>query len=470
MIRDFFDNLLSKKWEEQLIKFATEEGRDEGAQGLPTDTTPKYSAGENKVRNRLATQHALIQAELAEKVQQYLPLVQQKRAEIENVSLTFTQRRSPDALSDVLAGTLENSRATLIEAAYQKHKTEGDYKKFKFDNKITVDPDLPSSKEKENIIWQALFLITLETVFNGYFWQQRLEGDNIAGLGFAFFLSCLNVVLAFVAGLCLAYKNIKDGERNAWLGFGALMAVVIGVILKIIDYRMSNVGADEIAEIENILIAAYGLLFAGYAAWKGYRYQGTYPGYESAAAPYLKALSTLKEEQELLKISIFNEVARDEGSRLTSERRLTDAIIYLAKTKGDFESLRERYTASINHLNNIKNDAILVFRQTNVAIRAAGLPCPTWFNEPIDKFATENTVVDDALESIQKVTDETKGTLEQIRETLKVELPKITELKSRFQALNLTTLITEADQAGLAKFRGEIAEGIGNHGVNRDSF
>jgi len=470
MIRDFFEGLLSKKWEEQIIKFATEEGRDEGAQGLPTDTTPKYSAGENKVRNRLATQYALIQATLAEKVQQSLPLVQQKKAEIENVSLTFTQRRSPDALSYVLAGMLETSRGTLADLAYQKHKTEGDYKRFKFDNKISVDPDLPSSKEKENIVWQALFLITLETVFNGYFWQQRLEGDNIAGLGFAFFLSFLNVVLAFVAGLCLAYKNIKDGGRAAWLGFGALMSVVILVIWKIIDYRMSNVGADEIAEIENILIAAYGLLFAGYAAWKGYRYQGAYPGYESAAAPYLKAVAALKEEQERLKKSIFNEAARDEEARLASERRLTDAITYLAKTKGDFESLREYYTASINHLNNIKNEAILVFRQTNVAIRAAALPCPTWFNEEIDRYAIENTVVDDALESIRKITEEVKETLAQIRETLRVELPQITELKSRFQAQSLTALIADTDQAGLAKFRGEIAEGIGNHGANRNSF
>ena len=163
-------------------------------------------------------------------------------------------------------------------------------------------------------------------------------------------------------------------------------------------------------------------------------------------------------------------MARDEEARLTSERRLTDAITYLAKTKGDFESLREHYTASINHLNNIKNEAILVFRQTNVAIRAAALPCPTWFNEEIDRYAIENTVVDDALESIRKITEEAKETLAQIRETLRVEFPKITELKSRFQAQNLTALIAESDQAGLAKFRGEIAEGIGNHGANRNSF
>jgi hypothetical protein len=79
-------------------------------------------------------------------------------------------------------------------------------------------------------------------------------------------------------------------------------------------------------------------------------------------------------------------------------------------------------------------------------------------------------VVDDALEAIRKITEEAKETLTQIRETLRVELPQITELKSRFQAQNLTALIAETDKAGLAKFRGEIAEGIGNHGANRDSF
>lgn len=469
MIENFFNAIVSGNWEKSLLKLAEKEGREEGALGLPTDTTKKYSVGETNVRVKIKTQYSMLQAKLTEKVKEILPKIEEKSSAIEAAELAFSTRRSASMLRIVLDGELESNRRAFEDAAYRKHSSEGQYKKFKGENQIEIEPDHPSPAEKVNLIWWALFLVTLETVFNAFFWGKQVEGDNVAALGLAAFLAILNVAFAFSAGIALAYKNIKVYRTPALVGFLTLFGFVLVIIGVIVNYRMTYLSDDRINAIQNLLVAAYGLLFAGIAAWKGYKLNGTYPGYKAASTQYLNAMKAISDLSDSVRRTIFRETSADEDARQKADRDIAAARVYLAKVKSDLEAIGANYRAAIKHLNGVMENAILVFREVNTATKASALENPAWFNEPVEGYSTESPVFEDALTELNLSSEKAALALDGIREVSRQELVEIIEIRSKYGAEQLSALVSSADRVGLEKYKAEIAEGIGNHGLGRDT-
>jgi hypothetical protein len=143
------------------------------------------------------------------------------------------------------------------------------------------------------------YLYCSKQFFNALFWKQGLQGNLGKGVMYAFVLSLLNVGFGFVGGFFLAYKNLV-GKNNKLLGWGVFalsILIVILVISQIVSYRMQAAGSDGVNVLMNFVVALYGVGFALFAAYEGYRYHGKYPGYERASIGYLKAIDDLKREK-----------------------------------------------------------------------------------------------------------------------------------------------------------------------------
>lgn len=471
MIRDIFNSLLSPTLENSILKLAEKEGRQEGAEGLPTSGTPRYSVGETKVRVKIDEQLLTIQKILRDKVMAVLPQVVQKRGEVDAAVLRFEGRRTPEMLRTVLEGELEARRLALEDASYKKHKSEGGYNKFRGEHGIQLEPDHPSAEKRKNLIVVAFLLVLVETIFNALFWQVDLDVVLATGLVFAFALSFFNVFAGFCAGYFLPGKNlnIPGSKSKAWGMFIVLMIVVILIIGWILWIRLSkeNNPAGSSSNLMNVVVFIYGIAFALFAAREGYTYRGTYPGYEEASHNYFVAVSQLKSEQESLRLAVVQQSGQDETARHTPIRNISDVLQNYAKTQGDFEVLAASYRAAITYLNGLRENAIGVFRATNIATKGAALPSPDWFNEPVDEYEIESNVVSVALVGLTGDQAQATEALDIIRQATAVEIPSITAIKNEFQARQITTLFNQADRIGLDKYLEEIRDGVGNQGLGR---
>lgn len=471
MIRDIFARLVSPTWERAVLKLAEKEGRQEGAEGLPTSDTPKYSVGETRVRVKIDEQLINIQTILKDKVMATLPQVVKKKGEVDAAVLKFEERRSPEMLRTVLEGELEARRLALEDASYKKHKSEGGYNKFRGEHEIQNDPDHPTAEKRKNLIVVAFLLVLVETIFNALFWQVDLDVMLATGLVFAFVLSFLNVFAGFCAGYYLPEKNLNvPGKKSkAWGIFIALMIVVVFVIGWILWIRLSKESnsADSSKDLMNVVVFIYGIAFALFAAREGYTYRGTYPGYEEASTSYIAAVSQLKSEQESLRLAVVHQSGQDENARHTPIRNIGDVLQNYAKTQGDFEVLATSYRAAVTYLNGVRENAVGVFRATNIATKGAALPSPDWFNEPVDEYDVDSNVVAGALAELAAAQNDATAELDRIRQAATAEIPLITEIKNEFQARQITTLINQADQVGLNKYLEEIRDGVGNQGLGR---
>lgn len=471
MIRGIFESLLSPTWENSVLKLAEKEGRQEGAQGLPTSGTPKHSVGETKVRVKIDEQLVTIQTTLKDKVMATLPQVVKKKGEVDAAVLKFEERRSPEMLRTVLEGELEARRLLLEDVSYKKHKSEGAYNQFRGEHGIQNDPDHPSAEKRKNLLVVAFLLVLVETIFNALFWQVDLDVILATGLLFAFALSFLNVFAGFCAGYYLPEKNLNTpGKKSrAWGIFAALMIVVVFVIGWILWIRLSkeNNPADSSKDFMNVVVFLYGLAFAIFAAREGYTYRGTYPGYEEASNNYLAAMNQLKSEQESLRLAVVQQSGQDETARHAPIRNIGDVLQNYAKTQGDFEVLAASYRAAVTYLNGVREKAVGVFRATNIATKGSALPSPDWFNDPVDEYEVESNVVSGALVDLADAQGEATRALERIRQAATVEIPLITAIKNEFQARQITNLFNQADRAGLEKYLVEIRDGVGNQGLGR---
>jgi hypothetical protein len=157
--------LLADSWEQSLVKYAHQQGIHEGKQGLPTDTTPPFSVGENNVRVKIGAQLVTIQKILESNVKSKIPLLSQKKGELQSADLTFTARRTIDTLRVALQGELESRRPAIEDAFYRKHKSEGEYNAFKLTNNISTAPELLTDDDRKRILALTGLFVLLETIF-----------------------------------------------------------------------------------------------------------------------------------------------------------------------------------------------------------------------------------------------------------------------------------------------------------------
>jgi len=150
------------------------------------------------------------------------------------------------------------------------------------------------------------FILALETILNGFFFQAGSAFGLLGGIGTALGISATNVGLAFVTGLApLRWLN-----RRNWLvklvalllllvAFAAIAALhVFSAQFRDVTIVLSEAGGTfteqeafrqaieelkarplQFSDINSYYLMLMGLLFSLLAMWKGYTFDDPYPGY-----------------------------------------------------------------------------------------------------------------------------------------------------------------------------------------------
>jgi hypothetical protein len=461
---NIFDSVLSKSWEEKLLKDAAKRGRDAGANGLPTVETPKYDVEETEIRNQVSQRLAGLQQKLATELQAILPSLTKKDGDLKQAELKFHARQTADGVGDLLKGAFSNKRAEIETLFFRKHESEGNYKNFRLTNNVTIDPDHPA--DRLNYVSVIFLLLAVETLLNASYWSNKFGENYTQGILVAAFISAFNILIGFIGGIALSYKNLAAPRSRVlgWSGFLAACAVAAGVNLYVILRRgPSESGQEDVNQTINILMFCVGLAFALISAYKGYRFFGSVPGYEAASATYLAASASLKTAENSLREAVSSQVRAEEDVRKEITRTFTDAQLFFVKTRATLSNLASQYALAAQHLCTVLENSVGAYRQNNKAVKGALTKSPLWFDESVERFATETDTLGEAFRSLTAISEPAERLSDSLRATVAAELASLQTVKSAYLGESLTALMSDCNQSAHARWV-EAVSGVGNQG------
>ena len=459
---NIFDSLLGTSWEESAVKAAGRRGVAEGSAGRPAADTPKYDVGEAQVRQDVTQRHTAVQQKLVSSLQDVLPKIVKKDGELAQIELEFQSRKSGSDLAQSCEGHLANSILDIESSFLRKHKAEGNYLGFRVTHGINVDPDHPA--DRLHYISVVFLLLAVEAVANAGFWGMKFGENFLKGIMVAIGLSMLNILAGLVGGISLSYKNLSGLVKkiSAFLGFLACIGICAAINIYVIR---SRAGGPDGAVI-NALTFSLGFFFALIAAYKGYRFFGSYPGYEAASGAYLSSLKEIRVKEENLRSSVSGEVRSQEDIRKKCLRSLSDVLVYLAKVKADLENLEGSYKITVKHLGQVLESVVGTYRLQNRASKGALTPSPAWFDDPVEPFSEEHSGLIEAQRRIDQVADRAQMAEGEQRTQSSRELTEIQEIKSTFLGVRIPELLDQCNTNAHRSFLQSLGA-VGNQGNGR---
>lgn len=299
-------------------------------------------------------------------------------------------RASFAAARQDVRGELARLRSDAVEAANELAQFRGRHRL----SRPARDPG-----GKWTTIGLLIFVIGVESILNGTFFQKGSQFGLIGGIGTAIGISLCNVIALFVLGL----TGGRYLHHRSWLAklvaFLACTAGFAGMILlhgfaahlrdatvAVGEARAYDVAVSKLltapwalSDLSSWYLFALGVLFGLGAFWKGYRLDDPYPGYG--------AISRRARAAEV----VYDDAQRDLLDELRAVRentieRFDDALTALphearraGEARADALALAARFTAYEDHLEECANTLLSAYRDSNRATRTdAG---PPYFSE-----------------------------------------------------------------------------------------
>jgi hypothetical protein len=438
---------------------AIKRGREEGAHGRPTADTPKYDVGETDVRNAVDTQLADVQRNLAAELQRIVPTIMKKEGELAQAELTFQTRKSAAELAQSLDGSLANCRTELEDAQFRKHEAEGHYNKFRLENNVTIDPDHPT--DRVHYLSVVFIMLAVETALNAFFWGLKFGENFSLGIAMAFVIAAINISIGFVGGVCLSYKNLGDPTRKllGWLGFILALVAAAGINYYVITKR--ETGVDQ--SVVNSAMFCIGMAFSLVAAYKGYRFFGSIPGYEAASSAFLNARNRVKAIEDELRQRIASDARGQEDLRNGVVRTVADIQVYFAKVRAEPQNLQMNFRITAQNLSTVLENVVGAYRSNNRATKGAMTPSPAWFDDPVERYPTESDSLNEALRTFNEVSARADSQSLQHREASKAEIAELQGVKTVYLGERVPQLLDTCNREGHKRFV-ESLGAVGNQG------
>ncbi len=465
-----FAKFNSPSWEQTVLKLAIKRGIEEGKEGLPTRETPKYSVGETDVRNAVEKQVVDIHTRLASEVQKITPRITSDSAAVHQYEVGFEARLQPKDIEEHLQAEFEAKRATLVDASLRKHQSEGHYNAFRMKHDVRIEPDHPT--DRLNYLSAIFLVLVIETLINAGFWAEANDGFITGALVTALGIAGGNIAVGFVGGIAFSYTNLKDTSRKllGWLG-----ATVAGVIILLLNWQVlvirnsyadvSSSSQTQIHTLMSIIVFLVGVGFALVAAWKGYRFFGSYPGYKDASDSFVKATQELRDIEGSLREVVVRTTRTQEEVRTSAIRKIGDALTNYQKIHGALNTLNLDMRNAIASINGVLERAVGAYRTNNNAAKGAAIPSPAWFNDPVERHSDESEVMNNTIAQLESSVAAAKSISDRLRQTTMEELPEITRVRNTFSGERLTQVLVDTDQEGLTRFLDSLQNGVGNQGL-----
>jgi hypothetical protein len=471
-VTSIFSKFTNPSWEQSIFKLGVKRGIEEGENGLPTRDTPRYSVGETDVRNAVERQVVDIHTRLASEVQKIVPRITNDASTVHQCEVGFEARLQPKDIEDNLRAEFEAKRATLVEASLRKHQSEGHYNAFRMKHGIRIDPDHP--KDRLNYLSAIFLVLVIETLFNAGFWAEANDGFITGALGLALAIAAGNIAVGFLGGIAFSYTNLRDSYPKVfgWLGALAAVVVVLWLNWRVLEIRNSFAASNsssqtQIHTLMSVIVFLVGVGFALIAAWKGYRFLGSFPGYKDASDAFINATQELRDVEGSLRDMVVKVTREQENVRSSTIRRISESLTNYQKIRGELNTLNLDMRNLIANVNGILERAVGAYRTNNNAVKGSAIPSPPWFSDPVERHSDESEVMSNTIAQLDDSVAVAESISARLRQTTMEELPEITRVRNSLTGEQLTQLLVATDQEGLRRFLESLENDVGNQGLRR---
>lgn len=280
----------------------------------------------------------------------------------------------------------------LKRAVAAEHAAEAELAAFRESNQLSRAPRVMSGRGAVKGI--LVLLIAAESILNGVFFAKGSEFGLIGGIGIAVGISLVNVLAAFFTGLGpLRYMNDRRVGMAALGGLFAIAATAAIVALHLFSahLREANVAvgsSDAFLHARQTILASplgmkdlnswylllLGLLLAGAAMYKGYRFDDPVPGYGAVARRAQQAA----DDAEDLRSAIFGDLedVRDEVVERLKQTadQLPTQLVQATQARAGKQSLLTNFTQYESNLEIAANQLLAAYRDANRAKRTTAVP------------------------------------------------------------------------------------------------
>lgn len=347
----------------------------------------------------------------------------------ENAAIAAADAEAQKEIQAVEAGgaqtrhAIKDCHAALHEVANARKDIEGDrppaavdldhlaqqrdgdrvaYNKFKADHKRMGN--VADDDRAQQVTW-AVVVVVCESLFNAYFYTPLSDLGFVGGSFIAFFVSFVNVLLAFLGGVwgLRFLGHVEPAKKLAGLvafivcALGCLAVVALSALFRghVDAMATEDLSTEQLADqawqasidsllqmdvlsllgsLNSFLLLFVGLICMALGFWKGWEYDDPYPGFGRAYRKMEKSQEAYNEAKE-------QEDERQHEWEQDHKRRLTEEGDRLDRAKAKMEGAYIGLKASIPKAPRLASDAeklaeglLSIYRQENAKTRASRPP------------------------------------------------------------------------------------------------
>lgn len=380
-------------------------GKEDGARNHPPADASPPPLAEEEIQLAIATERARCLNDLAAQ----LRAARDALAQLET-AMDVAQLRNDSAMAAAQFHEVEAAwagRIALLGRATEAAAQE--FAEFRARHDIRREPRHPGNRGM-TVALLALCLV-IESALNGVFFAQGSDFGLLGGIALALGLSLVNIVIGFVNG----WAFLRAAHHRNWLikAFGLLcfLALAAGVLVfngYVAHFRDAYARLGDatnpttiahtlltapfvLASIQSWLLFAVGVLFSGFATFKGFGFDDPYPGFGAAGRRLDRARDNYANER----ADLLDRAAeiRDDiiGKLTTGAEALRGAATQRQQVLATRQRMRAEYEAHETHLAEAAQNLLTTYRDANTAAR--GTPAPAFFQR---RFAFPDKGTDSA--------------------------------------------------------------------------
>lgn len=416
--------------------------REQAKKNLPRETAKSPDFNEVDYRQKMQTK--VIQA--SHSVQQALNDIGNSINDFSIENEINESKRLDKKYDEELASIFAEKKSELIDAKKQLELAEEDLQQFKRINKINREPNYPVSSIRAISIVAIVLLV--EVLINGNFFALGSDAGLMGGIFIAATVSIVNVSLGFLVGSWLLRQanSIKTKIRiYSRIGYSIIIIFafffnyLVAVWRKALEvapdaaeeqfWLYLNSGVASIWDISSLGLFAVGIVCFGIAAYEGYGFDDSYPGYGKMSKQRNANREILQEERKELaetvniKFEEYEEWLEDKYAQIKNLKR------NLSSSISSFEQQKSIFDNYVTHLEGALEYILKLYRDTNHAERSE--PVPMFFDDVIDAkipFTPFHFIKEDKTKEIQSSLDDFTTYKPQILDGLSISRKKYLDL------------------------------------------
>ncbi|HEY1932961.1 MAG TPA: hypothetical protein VGG99_13180 [Acetobacteraceae bacterium] len=366
-------------------------GKDDGARNHPPSDALAPALAEEEVLGAITTERARCLNDLAAQLRAARDALAQLETAMDVAQLRNDTAMAQAQFHEVVAAW--GGRIGVLGRATNDAVQE--FEDFRTRHHVRRAPRQPANRGM-TVALLALCLV-VESALNGVFFAQGSDFGLLGGIALALGLSAVNVIAGFVNG----WAFLRAAQHRGWvvkafgmLCFLALAAAIVAFNGYVAHFRDAYARLGEatnpttiahdlltapfvLASIQSWLLFAIGVLFSGFATYKGFGFDDPYPGLGAAG----RRLDRARDEYAAERANLLDRAAeiRDEiiGKLTTGAEALRGASTQREQVLGTRQRMRAEYEAHEAHLSEACQNLLTIYRDANTAVRTT--PGPAHF-------------------------------------------------------------------------------------------